>query len=82
MRPEREGGGRSKNQRSCLGTTNDGLEKVEDSVAIKVDKKFEEAKLHLATKEDLANTKNDIIKWVFAFFVTLMLAIVGLYFRN
>jgi predicted ATP-dependent Lon-type protease len=40
-------------------------------------------------KEDIAKldikiteTKSDIIRWVFAFFVTLMLAIVGLYFKR
>ena len=58
------------------------IEKVEDAVALKVDKKFDDAKLHLATKEDLANTKNDIVKWVFAFFATIMLAIMGLYFKH
>jgi hypothetical protein len=47
----------------------------------------------LATKEDLANlrgelrteiaeVKSDIIRWTFAFFVTLMLAILGLYLRK
>ena len=36
----------------------------------------------LATKEDLANAKVDLIKWNFGFFVALMLMIVGLYFRN
>ena len=47
----------------------------------------------LVTKEDLAReigdvkvkmaeTKSDIIRWVFAFFVTLMLAIIGLYFKS
>lgn len=48
----------------------------------RTDKKFEEAKAVLATKEDLANTKTDIIKWVFAMFLALMLAIVGLYFKQ
>lgn len=50
----------------------------------------------LATKEDIANVKediarldvkisdvkSDIVRWVFAFFVALMLAIVGLYFKK
>ncbi len=43
----------------------------------------------LATKEDVAKleikiseVKVDIIKWVFGFFVALMLAIIGLYFRK
>ena len=35
-----------------------------------------------ATKEDLANAKVDIIKWVFGFFVVLILAIIGLYFKH
>jgi len=46
-----------------------------------VDEKLDEQIPHLATKEDLANAKVDIIKWVFAFFVTLALLIVGLYFK-
>lgn len=48
---------------------------------------------HLATKEDMkdtelklsvkiSETKTDIIRWVFAFFVPLMLAIIGLYIRK
>lgn len=47
----------------------------------------------LATKEDLAklegkldteisDVKSEIIKWVFGFFVALMLAIAGLYFKK
>jgi len=35
-----------------------------------------------ATKEDLANAKVDIIKWVFGFFVVLIIAIIGLYFKH
>ena len=30
----------------------------------------------------ITETRSDIIRWVFAFFVTLMLAIVGLYFKR
>lgn len=44
---------------------------------------------NLATKEDIKNvelkiaeTKTDIIRWVFAFFIPLMLAIIGLYVRK
>ena len=43
----------------------------------------------VATKEyiarleiKLAENKSDIIKWVFSFFVAIMLAIIGLYFRK
>jgi len=36
----------------------------------------------LATKEDLANVKADMIKWFFAFFMGLALMIIGLYFKR
>jgi len=36
----------------------------------------------LATKEDLANTKAEMIKWFFAFFMALALMVLGLYFRK
>jgi len=36
----------------------------------------------LATKEDLANTKVDLIKWIFALWVTLALMIIGLYLKK
>lgn len=48
----------------------------------KVDKKFDDSRQLLATKEDLANTKSDIIRWVFAFFATLAFMIRGLYFKG
>jgi len=58
-----------------------------------VDNKLKEAHEYnlknLATKDDLKNlglklseTKVDIIRWVFAFFLPLMLAIIGLYIRK
>jgi hypothetical protein len=37
---------------------------------------------HLATKEDLANVKVDLIKWIFAFWITIVLMLVGLYLKN
>ena len=52
----------------------------------KVDKKFEEAKSILATKEDLArdigNAKVDLIKWMVGFWIAQMAAIIGLYLRH
>ena len=43
----------------------------------------------LSTKEDIANVRTEIanakvetIRWTFGFFVALMLAIVGLYFKH
>jgi len=62
-----------------------------------VDAKLKDANDHnlknLVTKEDLkdvelklsvkiSETKTDIIRWVFAFFVPLLLAIIGLYVRK
>ncbi len=48
----------------------------------KVDRKFEEAKQTLATKEDLANTKVDLIKWMVGFWIAQMAAIIGLYLNK
>ena len=47
---------------------------VKDSLDAKSDR--------FATKEDLANTKVDIIRWVFGFFIVLIMAIIGLYFKH
>lgn len=46
------------------------------------EQKYMEKKDILATKDDLNQTKVDIIKWVFAFFITLALMIAGLYLKN
>ena len=55
----------------------------------RVDKKFEDAKATLATKEDLAHletkisdSKVEILRWTFGFFIALILAIIGLYFKH
>ena len=48
----------------------------------KVDHKFEDAKLTIATKEDLANTKVDLIKWMVGFWIAQMAAIIGLYLNK
>lgn len=36
----------------------------------------------LATKEDLGQAKIDLIKWMFAFWVTIVLMFIGLYIKN
>ena len=36
----------------------------------------------LATKEDVAQAKTDMIKWFFAFFMALAVMIIGLYFKK
>lgn len=53
-----------------------------------VDEKLDEQIPHLATKEDLAvvrkeieQSKVDMIKWFVAFFITIILLIIGLYFK-
>jgi hypothetical protein len=57
-------------------------------IEVKVEQKFESQKQMLATKEDvknleikLAETKSDLLKWVFAMFVSLALMIIGLYIK-
>ena len=54
-----------------------------------VDNTFDNKKELLATKEDvsqlrveIAQSKNDMIKWFVAFFVTLALMILGLYIKK
>jgi len=44
----------------------------------KVDHKFEDAKQLLATKEDLANNKAELIKWMFIFWIGQITVIAGL----
>lgn len=53
-----------------------------DVMEAKVSGKVDEKTKQLATKEDLHQTKIDLIKWVFAFFVTLALMIIGLYLKK
>jgi hypothetical protein len=43
---------------------------------------FNDAKQSLATKEDLANTKVDLIKWMVGFWIAQMAAIIGLYLNK
>ena len=47
-----------------------------------VQKKVDSVKSNLATKEDLHQTKIDLIKWFFAFWITLILLIAGLYIKQ
>ena len=54
-----------------------------------INARFQSEKDHLATKEDIVNliidfvnVKVEIIRWVFAFFITLALMIIGLYFKK
>ena len=57
-------------------------EELVEFVKTEIKAEIDATKATLATKEDLANTKNDLIKWVFAFFVTLALMIIGLYLKK
>ncbi len=56
---------------------------------IQVESKFVDAKATLSTKEDIAivrkeiaESKTDRFKWVFAFFAALSLMIMGLYLKK
>ncbi|HRO42059.1 MAG TPA: hypothetical protein PL009_04460 [Flavipsychrobacter sp.] len=55
----------------------------------KIERKYEEIKDVLLTKEDkidllskIEGTKTDMLNWFFAFFITLALMILGLYLKN
>ena len=61
------------------------IEKIETGIDSKIDKKFEEAKNSLATKEDLANLKvemqkgfKDSIKWMFIFWIGQLAAFISI----
>jgi len=45
----------------------------------KVKAEVEASKQTLATREDLANTKVDLIKWMVGFWISQMAALIGLY---
>lgn len=49
---------------------------------VKAEAKYLEKKDVLATKEDIANTKVDLIKWMVGFWVAQMAAIIGLYLKG
>ena len=49
----------------------------------KVERTFDKEKDVLATKEDLANVKSDIIKWMFIFWIGQITVTLGIvYFRS
>ena len=54
-------------------------------IETKVEKKVEDKRDILATKEDLANVKSDIIKWMFLFWIgqlASLIAILQIFFRK
>jgi hypothetical protein len=58
-------------------------------VEAQVDKRLEGKTNVFVTKEDIVNLKTEIanskvetLRWTFGFFITLMLAIIGLYFKH
>ena len=48
----------------------------------KAEAKYNEKRDVLATKEDITNSKVDLIKWMVGFWVAQMVAIVGLYLKH
>jgi len=62
---------------------------VTEYIDIQVESKFMDARAILATKEDIAivrkeiaESKTDMVKWVFTFFAALSLMIMGLYLKK
>ncbi|WP_295653520.1 hypothetical protein [uncultured Mucilaginibacter sp.] len=47
-------------------------------VETKVEKEFDSKKDSLATKEDLANVRSDVIKWMFIFWVGQLAAMIAI----
>jgi hypothetical protein len=48
----------------------------------KAEAKYNEKRDVLATKEDIANSKVDLIKWMVGFWIAQMAAIIGLYLKH
>jgi hypothetical protein len=48
----------------------------------KAEVKYQEKKETVATKEDLSQTKVNLIKWMVGFWVVQMAAIIGLYLHK
>jgi hypothetical protein len=48
----------------------------------KAEAKYLEKRDVLATKEDIANSKVDLIKWMVGFWIAQMAAIIGLYLKH
>lgn len=56
-------------------------ESLTNYIEAKIDKTVIDKTMHLASKEDLANAKTDMIKWFVGLFVVLALMIIGLYLK-
>lgn len=50
-------------------------------IDLKVDQKVQDKIAHLASREDLAQTKAEMIKWFVGLFIVLALMLAGLYFK-
>jgi hypothetical protein len=48
----------------------------------KAEAKYAEKRDVLATKEDIANSKVELIKWMVGFWIAQMAAIIGLYLKH
>lgn len=61
---------------------NDTAEELTSFITQDISDKIEQRSSSLATKEDVANAKVDMIKWLVGLFITLALMIVGLYLKK
>ncbi len=58
------------------------LELKQDIKEVHLELKQDMADLKLELSVKMSDTKTDIIRWVFAFFIPLLLAIIGLYIKK
>jgi len=72
-----------------VGLGKETAKKLTSFIADEINDKIEHNMKTLATKEDLAKldnkineTKVGIIKWIFAFWITVILMFIGLYFKS
>ncbi len=63
--------------------TKEDLANTREELKNDMAKTKEELKADVAkTREDLKDVKSDTIRWMFAFFITMMLTILGLYLKH
>ena len=57
------------------------IKNLTDYIDTKVEKTVADKTQYLASREDLANTKTDMIKWFVGLFFAIAMMVIGLYFK-
>ena len=69
-------------ERKEIKTRKEKAKTITEYIEAKVEKQLNEKTTVFTTKEDLANTKVDLIKWMVGFWLIQMATIIGLYIKG